>query len=67
MEITINNIVKDVPAGSALTMALEQMISLDAKGIAVAVNQDIVQRAKWQDYKLSQGDKITIIRATQGG
>ncbi len=67
MEITVNNIPKDVPAGSLLTTALEQNISLDAKGIAVAVNNAVVQKARWNDYILHEGDKVTIIRATQGG
>ncbi len=67
MEIKLNNTSKDVPAGSALSSVLRQVIALDAKGIAIAVNAQVVQKAKWNDFILQNGDKITIIKATQGG
>jgi sulfur carrier protein len=37
------------------------------EGIALAVNQSVIPRTKWQDFNLMENDKITIIRATQGG
>lgn len=40
---------------------------LDKKGIAVAVNNSVVPKAEWNTYEVKSADKITIIRATQGG
>lgn len=37
------------------------------KGIAIAVNNQVVPRNSWKDFKLSEGNKIIIIKATQGG
>lgn len=43
-------------------------ISLDqSRGIAVAVNNEVVAKSDWPDYKISDKDQITIIKATQGG
>lgn len=37
------------------------------RGIAVAVNDAVVPRAEWPRHALHAQDRITIIRATQGG
>ncbi|MGK7392416.1 MAG: sulfur carrier protein ThiS [Candidatus Cyclobacteriaceae bacterium M2_1C_046] len=37
------------------------------KGIAIAVDNQVVPRNNWKDFKLSTGNKIIIITATQGG
>jgi len=39
----------------------------EAKGIAVAVNNSVKPRNNWPAYTLQPNDKITVIRATQGG
>jgi sulfur carrier protein len=36
-------------------------------GIAVSINNLIIPRWKWNTIKIDQADKITIIKATQGG
>jgi sulfur carrier protein len=37
------------------------------KGIAVAVNNQVIPRLKWSEKIISLTDEITIIKATQGG
>lgn len=37
------------------------------KGMAVAVNDSVVSKGEWKEYKLEEHDRIEIIRATQGG
>ena len=39
----------------------------EKKGIAVALNNEVVTRSDWTNKQLKQGDKIIIIKATQGG
>lgn len=36
-------------------------------GTAIAVGSSVVPRASWGEYSLCEGDKVTIIKATQGG
>ena len=50
-----------------LFTALEQNGIQNQKGIAVAVNNAVIPKAEWQDKILNENDKITIIKATQGG
>ncbi|MBO3270181.1 sulfur carrier protein ThiS [Hymenobacter sp. NBH84] len=39
----------------------------EQRGIAVAVNDAVVPRAEWMRHQLRAQDRITVIRATQGG
>lgn len=36
-------------------------------GVAVAVNDTVVPRGKWEATKLENGDTIEVIHAVQGG
>lgn len=67
MEVLVNNKLYAVQQGITIA-ALLQFIQLSAqKGIAVAVNDQVVPRNSWDDQSLQPSDSITIIRATQGG
>ncbi len=39
----------------------------EAKGIAVAVNAEVMSREDWSTEILSEGDQVEIIQAVQGG
>jgi sulfur carrier protein len=67
MIVFINNKNCVLNADANLTMALEQNGILTQKGIAVAVNNTVIPKAEWQTKNLTENDKITIIKATQGG
>ncbi|GAB3647328.1 hypothetical protein GCM10028791_09110 [Echinicola sediminis] len=37
------------------------------RGLAIAVNQEVVPKSKWDNFQLKDNDTILIIKATQGG
>lgn len=37
------------------------------RGIAVALNGQVVPRAEWQNTRISKGDRVEIVRALPGG
>lgn len=39
----------------------------DKSGIAVALNEDVIQKDHWEETLLSENDRILVITATQGG
>ena len=39
----------------------------DGRGVAVAVNREIVPRSRWGDHHLRDGDRVEVLRAAQGG
>ena len=51
----------------SLFQLLEQYQLQDRKGIAVAVDNNVVPRAAWSDTPLDEGEKIVVFTAAQGG
>ena len=67
MEITVNQQQYSVPDNCSLQQMLDTSLQLQAKGIAIAVNQESISRADWENHTLNPGDTIMLIKATQGG
>jgi len=65
MKLIINDEIKTVAVTtiSSLLTELEQ----PEKGIAVAVNQAIITRQKWDYFQLSENDQVTLFQAIAGG
>ncbi|MBV8254787.1 sulfur carrier protein [Chitinophaga dinghuensis] len=67
MEVLVNNKLYAVQPGTTIA-ALLQFIQLSShKGIAVAINSQVVPKTNWDQQTLAAADNVTIIRATQGG
>ena len=66
MNVTVNESVVVIDEQSSLEQLL---ISLDKplKGSALAVNQKIISRSQWAEYKLCEGDQISLFQAIAGG
>lgn len=39
----------------------------EAKGLAVALNQTVVPRSRWNEQQVNEGDEIDLLVAVQGG
>lgn len=68
MELTINHQKK---VFDELPPSLEALIHLEnqgkSKGIAVAINNQVIPKEQWPSTKLQHTDAILIVTATQGG
>ncbi len=67
MNITVNNKAENIVSSEKLGDFLLRIHLAEKKGIAVAVNNEVVIKANWGKHTLKENDKITIIQATQGG
>lgn len=67
MKVSINKQDYELADGTILLAALKQVPNIPEKGIAVAVNNQVVSLSKWQETTLTDGDKITVIKAFYGG
>ncbi len=65
MTIEINK-EKYISKASILEEILGEL-NISLKGIAVAINDEVISRMAWKETQIQENDKITIIRATQGG
>lgn len=67
MEITVNQNTISLTAPCSVTQLLADVLRIPGQGIAVAINETILSKTNWPEHLLRSGDKITIIKATQGG
>ncbi|MFH2143979.1 MAG: sulfur carrier protein ThiS [Bacteroidota bacterium] len=67
MTIKVNSDVITVDKDYSIMKLLNYLNIQSVKGTAVAVNNQVVVKEKWNDYILNENDTVLVIRATQGG
>jgi sulfur carrier protein len=67
INVSINNNKVRLYPQSSIDTALIELQIFASKGIALALNDTVIPKAKWSNTLLQEGDKIIIIKATQGG
>ena len=66
IKVTVNGSSTSLP--SALTIAeLLAHLELPDRGVAVAVNREVIARSSWQTSKVGPNDAIEIVSAAAGG
>ena len=66
--IRLNGQDSDVRAGETVAVVLGDLgLSLDARGVAVAVDGEVVPRARWGSFVLSDDAYVEVLTAMQGG
>ncbi len=66
MIITINGQPRDVPAGTSVAQLVKSVTDQD-RGIAVAVNGEVMPRREWPGIALGDRDQVEVVTAVQGG
>jgi|UniRef100_UPI004024D362 thiamine biosynthesis protein thiS len=65
MNVTVNN--KPVETGASTLKELALQLELPEKGVAVAVSNKMVPRSEWENFAITEGVSIIVIRASCGG
>lgn len=66
--ITLNGERSDVSPGESVVAAIERLgLEADARGVAVAVDGEVVPRAQWEAFTLPEGARVEVLSAMQGG
>lgn len=66
MNITVNGSALEIAANSTVE-ALLKSLDKPLNGSALAVNENIIRRSQWAEYKLCDGDNISLFQAIAGG
>ncbi len=67
MIITLNGGPAEVPDGTSLEALLIRCGHEVRRGLAIAMNGEVVPRGRWSDQRVSAGDVVELLAATQGG
>ena len=63
----VNNAPLEVAAPCTVAEALAYLDLPSPRGLSVALNGTVVPHAEWGAHPLQPNDRLTLIRATQGG
>lgn len=66
MTLTVNGDKRELPPGATLADVVAQLTA-SARGIAAAVDGEVVPRRAWPDTPLADGAVVEIVTAVQGG
>ncbi len=66
--IILNGERSDMRAGETVAAALERLgIAIDTRGVAVAVDGEVLPRACWGTFALAKDARVEVLTAMQGG
>jgi sulfur carrier protein len=66
VQVKLNGDARQLPDGSSVAEAVAALTSL-ARGVAAAVNGEVVPRGAWSGTPLRDGDQVEVVTAVQGG
>ena len=68
MRVFLNGDPAELDAGATVQAALEALeLPAEGRGVAVAVDREVIPRGRWSDHELSEDARVEIVRAVQGG
>lgn len=65
--IEVNGVRQQVEEGATFEAYAEKAGLLSRNGVAVAINGRVIRRRDWITTSLSNGDRIMLLSAAQGG
>ena len=66
--VMINGQQRRLPDGATVERAVRAAGAPDGgRGVAVAVDGEVVPRGEWQRRRLREGERIEVLNAVQGG
>jgi sulfur carrier protein len=66
VKVTVNGEAMDL-TGAATVADVVAALGCRTRGVAVAVNFEVVRRADWPVVQLTDGDEIEVLHAVAGG
>jgi sulfur carrier protein len=68
VNVTVNGEPREVRAGATVASVVELLdVAPGARGVAVAVDGEVVSRGRWADTRLSEGSMVEVVAAIGGG
>jgi sulfur carrier protein len=67
MVLTLNGKATELPPDTTLPGVLAILGFESPRGVAVAVDGDVVPRSGWTGFQLRNGMRVEVLRAVQGG
>jgi sulfur carrier protein len=66
MNVTINGSVCTVAPGTTVAALVRELVDVD-RGVAVAIDREVVARSEWEHISVTEGARIEVVTAVAGG
>jgi sulfur carrier protein len=66
MKVLVNGEPTELETGATVEAVLASL-ELPDRGVAVAVDAEVVPRGEWTAHELNEGARVEVLRAIQGG
>jgi sulfur carrier protein len=68
VRVVLNGADAELAAGATVQAAIDMLeLPAAARGVAVAVDAAVVPRTEWETHELTEGARVEVLRAIQGG
>ena len=68
MNVTVNGDRRELPTGATVASVVASLPGApEGRGVAVAVEGEVVPRAQWPSTELREGARVEVVVAVQGG
>jgi sulfur carrier protein len=69
MKLLVNGATREVPDGTTVAGLVRDVngSAAEGRGVAVAVDAEVVPRSAWETLELAEGQRVEVVGAIQGG
>jgi sulfur carrier protein len=68
MRVVVNGSPAELTDGATVRQAIEALdLPAAGRGVAVAVDAEVVPHTEWETHELTEGARVEVLRAIQGG
>lgn len=67
MRVLVNGAETELADGATVAALVDTLDVPGGRGVAVAVDAEVVPRGEWEARTLADGAKVEVLRAIQGG
>jgi sulfur carrier protein len=68
VRVLLNGTETELSDGATVLSAVEALeLPAAGRGVAVAVDSEVVPRGEWEAHELQEGARVEVLRAIQGG
>jgi sulfur carrier protein len=65
--VTINGERRELDDGATIEVAVRAAGAPDGRGVAVALDGEVVPRGEWATTEVHEGQEVEVLHAVQGG
>jgi sulfur carrier protein len=67
LKLWINGEEAELTNGKGMSEILARLQIPDPRGVAIALDGEVIPRGEWDDVHLKEGQRVEVVRAVQGG